>query len=158
MCTWCCFPCPALRRVLWWQSCLRFWKCGFWQVLCKHPGSNYQGHTSPTLSLSAFSDDLVSHHRSLPAFHPLLLLSVCISIICPQNCKSWADLYPQPVWVRMISTLQRKEMAEFIPNLSASSLNTSDKVKKLRLPLSRHIVTFTLTPVSEGNGQFQLFF
>lgn len=102
------------------------------------------------------------HQRSLPAFHPLLLLSVCINIICPQNCKSWVDLHPQPVWVRMISTLQRKEMTEFIPNFSASSLNACHTkfflVKKLRLPLSRHIVMFTLTQVSEGNGQFQLFF
>lgn len=64
--------------------------------------------------------------RSLSAFPHLLLLSVCKNIICPQSCKSWGNLNPPPVWVRMISTFQRKKITEFIPNLSASSLSTSD--------------------------------
>lgn len=108
--------------------------------------------TSPAL-LQALQE------RTIPSFHALL--SPYVSIICPQDWKSWANLNPEPVWVGMISSLQRKKVTESILNLSACSLSTSQMFfflrPKAQLPGSHHTVVFTIE-ISEENGQIQHIF
>lgn len=107
--------------------------------------------TVPWFGSSALLQAL--QERTIPSFHALL--SSCVSIICPQNWKSWANLNPEPVWVRMISTLQRKKMTESILHLSACSLSTCQMLFILRpkpqLPGSHHSVIFAVE-ISEENG------